>query len=335
MSRLEFCCPRCRGSVDERAERYDCQQCGAVYPIIAGIPDFRVYPDPYISLEADQQKGRYLAEEARRLSFTDLVAHYYTITPEVTSDQATRFQAHHVAGVVRGRGILDRLTAYGLVPSDQTGHWLDLGCGTGGFLAAAGGHHPVIGVDIAFRWLIVGRRRLTELGFDDIPLVCACADSLPFPDQSFRVIVAENLIEHTPDARASLREMSRVRLSNGAIMARTVNRFALAPEPHVGLWGVGFLPRRAMDGYVRFRKGIPYQKITLQSYPGLSIAARSLGDRRLRVRRPEILTADYQHHAPAQRRLFSWYARLGEMLPPARPALTLFGPYLDIVRQPD
>ena len=336
MHSFEYCCPHCHGTLDSHAERYDCQQCGAAYPIIAGIPDFRLYPDPYISLEADRDKGRYLAEEATRLNFADLVARYYAITPEVTPDQASRFQAHHLAGVIRGQGILNRVTAYKLTAgAGLTEPWLDLGCGTGGFLAAVGHHRPIVGVDIAFRWLIVARKRLSELGFDDTPLICACADYLPFADQSFSLIVAENLIEHVDDVRAVLAEINRVGHPRGAVMARTVNRFAIAPEPHVGLWGVGFLPRRVMGRYVRLRKGIPYTQITLQSYPGLARIARTSGNRRFRVRHPSLAPADYQHHAPTQRRLFSLYARVGELVPPARPALTLFGPYLDIVLQPD
>lgn len=31
-----------------------------------------------------------------------------------------------------------------------------------------------------------------------------------------------------------------------------MNRFSLLPEPHVGLWGVGFLSRQTADTYVRW-----------------------------------------------------------------------------------
>jgi SAM-dependent methyltransferase len=199
--------------------------------------------------------------------------------------------------------------------------------------SAEGGE--VIGVDIAFRWLVVGRRRLDELGRGaHVRLVCACADHLPFPDQSFDLVVAENLIEHTRRPEAVLVEAGRVRRAGGAFMARTVNRYAAAPEPHVGVWGVGFLPRRLMDPYVRWRKGLPYQHIQLQSYFDLRRILRASGQADLRVRRPHLARADYQHHASRTQRLFEWYAALDARLPLARPLLTLFGPYLDIVSQP-
>ena len=53
-----YCCPRCHGPLESNPNNYTCPTCPAVYPIIAGIPDFRLYPDPYISLEADRAKGQ-------------------------------------------------------------------------------------------------------------------------------------------------------------------------------------------------------------------------------------------------------------------------------------
>jgi ubiquinone/menaquinone biosynthesis C-methylase UbiE/uncharacterized protein YbaR (Trm112 family) len=332
-------CPGCRGSLDRWQDRYECRTCCAVYPIVVGIPDFRVYPDPYISLEEDRAKGCHLESAATRLSFADLVAHYYEITPEVPHDLAGRYSAHHLSGVTRGQAILKRLQAYDLLPQDgdeTRGPHLDLGCGTGGFLAAALSEGlEAVGVDIAFRWLVVGRQRLREMGLDDSQLVCACADSLPFPDDRFDLIVAENLIEHTEDARGVLSEVKRVLRPSGAFMARTVNRFALAPEPHVGVWGVGYLPRRWMDRYVRLVKHIPYEHIYLRSYLDLRRVVHSAGLTGVALVYPHMTEEDYAHHTPARRALFHIYIRLGELFPFLRPALTLFGPFLDLVTQPD
>jgi hypothetical protein len=41
----------------------------------------------------------------------------------------------------------------------------------------------------------------------------------------------------------------------------TPNRFSLAPEPHVGVWGVGFLPRRLMEPYVQLMRKIDFRAI--------------------------------------------------------------------------
>jgi len=49
---------------------------------------------------------------------------------------------------------------------------LEIGCGTGGFLIPLSAKfQQVIGIDIAFRWLILARKRLDEFGLK-IQLVC-------------------------------------------------------------------------------------------------------------------------------------------------------------------
>ncbi|MCI0396175.1 MAG: methyltransferase domain-containing protein [Chloroflexi bacterium] len=333
MAALTFCCPRCKGSLESFTGRYECRACPAVYPIIAGIPDFRLYSDPYISLEADREKGLRLAAEAGRLDFPALVARYYAITPEVLPQQARRFTAHHLAGVQRGNSILARLAAYGLAAN---GPVLDLGCGTAGFVAAAAAAgHEVVGVDIAFRWLVIGRRRLAGLGYEALPLVCACADHLPFPDGRFSLVVAENLLEHVPSVAAVLAEAGRVCAPGGGLLARTVNRFAPGPEPHVGVWGLGFLPRRWMDPAVRRLKGIPYEHIHLQSALSLGRLLRALGQPDLALRPPLLSPAELAYLPPGQQRLLVWYGRLVGLGPPWQPLLwpllTLFGPYLDVI----
>jgi SAM-dependent methyltransferase len=329
----QYCCPRCHGELERWDARYECTECQALYPVVAGIPDFRVYADPYIGLEEDRRKGRHLAEQAKRLRFSDLLDHYYEITPEVPAELAKRFKAHHMSGIKRGRGILERLAAYNLdggIGSDTRS--IDLGCGTGGFLAAMSEQgSQVFGIDIAFRWLVIGQKHLAELGHDGVPLVCACADHLPYRDRRFSLVIAENLLEHVDEPYRVLEEARRIRISGGAFAARTVNRFALAPEPHVGLWGVGFMPRSWTGSYVRWLKGIPYEHIRPQSYFDLTKLIRSNGSRDLSVTYPYLSASDYSHHSPSSQRLFAMYAGMADALPPLRPVLLLFGPYLDIV----
>lgn len=327
-----YCCPRCKGGLEQWRERYECAYCDAVYPIIVGIPDFRVYSDPYIDVEADRAKGRYLAAEAERRDFAGLVAHYYSITPEVLPHQAERFTAHHLAGVWRGSGIVSRLEALGPADTLAAGsNVLDLGCGTAGFLAAvADTGSELTGIDIAFRWLVVGRHRLCELGVK-ASLVCACADYLPFPNDNFDLIVAENLLEHVPDAEGALAELERVRRPGSQVMGRTVNRFSLAPEPHVGVFGVGFLPRRFMNAYVRRMRGLAYEHIHLLSYFELRRVLQDIGQGDLQVQRAKLIPSDYLHHPPQRRRLFDWYVTVDAGFSPARAIFTVFGPFLDIL----
>jgi hypothetical protein len=47
----------------------------------------------------------------------------------------------------------------------------------------------------------------------------------------------------------------------GTVLVNTGNRFSLAREPHVQLWGVGFLPRPLQLAWVRWRRGVDFAKI--------------------------------------------------------------------------
>jgi SAM-dependent methyltransferase len=326
-----YCCPRCHGALEHWVDRYECQACARRYPIIAGIPDFRLFSDRYISLEDDRAKGLRLAEVAQHASFEELVRFYYSITPEVPDDLAGHYTRHHLAGVGRGEGVLQRLTAYGFseaLQPDSSG--LDLGCGTGGFVAVAATHGMKgVGLDIAFRWLVIGRKRLEELGQADIPLVCACAEHLPFADHVFDWVTAEGLLEHTHTQDEIFREATRVRRPGGPFAARTVNRFAIGPEPHVGVWGVGFLPRRWMDPYVQRIKGISYQNIRLESASSLRQLIRDSGANDLLVRTPHFVTGDYAYRPRWQQFLFRAHNVVARW-PGLQTLLLWFGPFLDV-----
>jgi len=334
LSAIAYRCPNCREALDERADAFFCGTCEVAWPVIEGIPDFRVYPDPYIDIEADREKGLRLGEAARRMTFYELVRYYYSITPEVPPDLAESYAAHHAAGVERGAGLVRRLERYGLgglLGTDS--RLLDVGCGTAGFLAAVaprvGG---TIGVDVAFRWLVVARKRLDELGLKDVTLVCACAEALPFAGGIADLVTAEGLIEHVKGNPARLlRELDRMRTTRGAIVARTVNRYAAGPEPHVHVWGVGYLPRRWMNRYVQWRRRMPYEHVRLRSARELRRAGRRAGVRGFGVRFPSLDPADYAHHGRVTRGLFAVWSFLGRWCPPLRPILSVFGPYVDVV----
>ncbi len=110
----------------------------------------------------------------------------------------------------------------------------------------------------------MARKRLQEAGAT-ANLVCCCADYLPFPAESFDLVTAISSLEHVRDAQAVVRECARVQRGGGRLFVWTANRFSLAPEPHVHIWGVGFLPRRWMPAYVKWRRGLPYDKQYLLS----------------------------------------------------------------------
>ncbi len=236
-------CPDCRGDVQRRPADYKCLVCMREYPIRYGIPDFRLEPDPYISVEAEIGKiDGFMAPDR---SFSDMVGAYYVLTPESPPSLHSRYMAAMAAAAARGAGILSRLASR--YPDAGRARLLDLGCGTAGMtIAAAKSYGTVIGVDIALRWLVMGRQRLREAGLD-IPLICANAEALPFRDAVFDATAADSVIEHVRDSGRMRDEALRVLKPGGAWFFVTNNRFSMLPEPHVRLWGFGLLPRQWME----------------------------------------------------------------------------------------
>src|SRR4051812_3053072 len=84
---FDVVCPRCRGPLSGDAASLSCV-CGGTFPVDTGIPDMRVFADPYISIEDDRAKGRHLASRFQDFDFAGLVAYYYSITPAVRPEQA-------------------------------------------------------------------------------------------------------------------------------------------------------------------------------------------------------------------------------------------------------
>ncbi|HEY0192732.1 MAG TPA: bifunctional 2-polyprenyl-6-hydroxyphenol methylase/3-demethylubiquinol 3-O-methyltransferase UbiG [Kofleriaceae bacterium] len=103
---------------------------------------------------------------------------------------------------------------------------LDLGCG-GGFLAnyLARRDHHVTGIDTTAENLEVARR-YDRTGTVTYLVADACA--LPFPDASFDVVCAMDLLEHVEDSARLIAEASRVLAPNGLLFFHTFNRTRIA-----------------------------------------------------------------------------------------------------------
>ena len=262
---MQFVCPRCRGELSQQNDAYFCAACSRLFPVIAGIPDFRLEPDPYIGMDEDRAKGLALLNVGRERGFHGLLEYYYAVTPEDPADLARYWMRRALAEIEIARAILQKHQL-----QSAAGVLLDVGCSTGAMLAAAARPgRTVIGVDVAFRWLCVGSIRLQELG-TFATLVCANAEALPFPDNWFDTVTAVDLIEHTRGQARAVQEGYRVCRTGGTALWITNNRYALLPDPQVHLWGVGLVPQRWQAAYVRFRRP------DLHSYRVLMLSAKAL-----------------------------------------------------------
>ncbi|MDQ6888162.1 MAG: methyltransferase domain-containing protein [Gemmatimonadota bacterium] len=281
-------CPICRVALVHESEALRCSGCSRSFPIVLGIPDLRVYDDPLIPRVDDYRKGEKLQRAAESMTFAELVAYYWTLPtyPPTPDDLTARFIHHVLTDERRIAGWEEHLGSGDAL--------LDVGCGAGVLVRLAHRRYRrAVGVDVGFRWLIVARRGLEEVGIAP-RLVCACADHLPFDDGTFDTVTSVALLEHVPDPQLALSEFARVQMPAGRTIVWTSNRFSLAPEPHVRVWGVGFLPRRFMSGFVRWRRGLAYTGKTLLSRFELARMARRAGYRHAEFRLPSIVAQDLE-----------------------------------------
>ena len=261
----QLICPQCHGGVETKVQSYVCVGCNRTYPVVLGIADFRLLPDPYISFDEEYRKAERLAEAASNRSFEDLLRFYWEITPDVPRQAAERYVRYAAQGKERGAACFETMDTR-LQRRWQGNHLLEVGCGVGGLLLpAASRFGNVVGSDIAFRWLVIARKQLVEAGSDAL-LVCCAAEKLPFASAHFDAVVGLHMLEHCQDPGAVIAESARVLKSGGYCLFPTPNRFSLGPEPCVRVWGVGFLPRRFMSRYVQWMKGVPYRHIRLLSW---------------------------------------------------------------------
>jgi SAM-dependent methyltransferase len=240
---------------------YRCDGCARQFPVRFGIPDFRLHPDPYISFEAEVAKIERLLT-GREKSFVELLAAYYELSPENPPVLNQHYVSAMQAAVKRGAGLLSRLTgSSGSRAADAS--LLDIGCGTGGLLAASPAYFTrAVGIDVALRWLLIGRRRLEEQGVR-VPLICANAEAMPLADSMFDAATADAVLEHVRDPAAMRDETLRVVRPGGKFLFTTNNRFSMLPEPHLRILGFGLLPRSVMErAAMRFRR-TPYRATLL------------------------------------------------------------------------
>jgi SAM-dependent methyltransferase len=323
-----FACPHCRRALAEDAAGATCAACRRRYDRHHGILDLRVFADPFLGIAGDRARADRVVAELDRLAFPELLEAYWSWSESTPVALRRTFVQTALRAASRARDLLDRMEREG-VPLAKS-RVLEIGSGTGGFLAEAHGRvREVFGLDIALRWLHLGRRRLRDLRLPPAPLVCAGGEHLPFPDGAFDAVVSTATLEFTRDVHRVLAECARVLRPGGRAYLNTVNRFSLAAEPHVRLWGVGWLPRAWQAGYVRRRGRGDFSSLRLLSYRELARgAARDFAAVRIE---PAAVPRDLMaEEAPLRRLGARAYAALNR-IGPGREILRWVGPEWDLV----
>lgn len=127
---------------------------------------------------------------------------------------------------------------------------LDVGCG-GGFLseALAKLDYNVTGIDLSESAIINAKNHAQSQGLKNINYMVGSALNLPFPDASFDVVVASDVLEHIPDIDKTISEISRVLKPSGVFVFDCINKTWWSYLFHY-LWMervLGIIPRGAHD----------------------------------------------------------------------------------------
>jgi SAM-dependent methyltransferase len=115
--------------------------------------------------------------------------------------------------------------------SDLSGRILDNGTGLGTYLEAIGRANPAgvrVGLEIEHERAVAARARADAI-------VLGVGERLPFADDSFDLILSNEVIEHVADDRAAVAEMARVARPGGRVVIFAPNRW-YPVEQHGVYW---------------------------------------------------------------------------------------------------
>lgn len=289
-------CPRCSAPLSDDRPVH-CGRCSVEWPEVAGVIDWRIDPDPYLSIEQDRSAADALWTRARSLDFPELLASYYEGNALVPPTQARAIIGATLAAPRRASTFFDQ-TIQQLNDDVASGRTvLDAGCGTGPLaveLARRGA--DVTALDIGLRWLSLARSRAASAGVS-VSSCCAGVHHLPLADAQFDAVLAESLLEVVPDQARALRELHRVLRPGGAIGLSTPNRWSPGPDPHLGVPFGSWLPPAGVAVVARARGIVPPRR-TLLSRQALEVLLTTAGFVDVRVE-PMAIPEGFGRDGPA------------------------------------
>ena len=320
-------CPKCKGSLASAAsDQLKCAMCSASYEVIGGIPALRIGPVPeWVDFEADLQLARELSQ--RDLDLHGTVRTVYSSRPG-WDEQRIDFRTRQVLEAPLRLRAETTGWLQPILPDE--GEFLDLGCGAGMLIAAAATRGKRgVGVDVSLAWLLVARKLISHYGGEPI-LAAAMAENLPLRDGELASVISLDVIEHVENVPQYLKEIGRVVQVGGSIAISTPNRFSLTAEPHVFVWGVGWLPRRWQKGFVRWRSGKSYDDTRLLSSRDLHRYFRDNGAFDFELRIPDIQPENIRKFSRTKTAVAKLYNRFASVRA-LRPFFLGIGPFFRVI----
>lgn len=246
-------CPDCHGRLAATRDDVACEGCGRRYPVVAELPDLRVDAPAWIDFGRDRDRALVVDDLIRREGLEAGILDVFRRSRRFEERKAQFRLSQVLSGITKCEAQLDGWLAPLLAEPV-----FELGVGPGQLVAAAARRGIAVhGIDVSLEWLVVAKHWARSLGVEPV-LAGGMAERLPLADGRVGLLVSMDVIEHVGDQGRYAAEVGRVLRPGGRFALVTPNRFSLSPEPHVSVWGVGYLPRRLQGPWVRLMSGRDY-----------------------------------------------------------------------------
>jgi len=236
---LYFRCVHCGSSLgawQRQRDEWRCDTCGQLYRRVNGVLDFvgahetddRRTPDAgqmssFAKPTIEEPEWKVLSLRLQALFSTE----YFGTEPSISSGDLT------------ARPVTSSML-------------LDVGCGYGGLVAYAGSRFGlVVGVDADREQLQSAKTLLKQKFPDNLVLIRAHAEKLPFLPGQFSAVTCVQTLEHVFNPEAVIAQIRLMLAPGGRVYISVPNRFTLRREPHTNLRWIGWLPKRLAMHYAR------------------------------------------------------------------------------------
>lgn len=318
---MNWNCPICHGEIGPAPDGLVCKDCGRHYPIVAGLPDFRVDAPAWVDFDQDRERAIHIDEIARTDGLDAAILDVFRNSRKF-DERASRYRQRQV---LSGIEKCDQQLSGWLAPLSGEPTF-ELGVGPGQLIAAAARRGRVLqGIDVSLEWLVVAKHWAQSLGVEPM-LAGGLAEKIPLKDGAVRSLISFDVIEHVGDQNRFAAEIGRVLQPGGTVALVTPNRFSLSPEPHVHVWGVGYLPVRWQAAWVRRMSGKDYAYCQLLSTGEICRLFRRETGIELNIAFPEIAEEEISKFPEFKKklaRLYNWISQLRL----AAPILPFVGAY--------
>lgn len=270
-------CPVCEQGIFIHDDRCECTSCKKTFPIIVGIPDFRLTLNQQ-RRASEQQHIDIILNKYDKLNFNDIMKDFIARTTDpglldLDTQYMLGWKSRGAKQLAKIKALFQKQASWGqFVENSKHGIYIDVGCGKGAMLATmASRFRFAIGIDRSMTYLILAKKLAQEIGLENVVLMAGENESMPFVDDCVDFITAIDVIEHVGDQEKGLNEDFRILKSGKHFFLNSPNRYNLFTlEDHVQVWGVGFMPRSFMESYVYMVSKRKYTGIRLLSYFELS-----------------------------------------------------------------